>query len=99
MALAKFTSSLFLFEFISNKLYSSVNFVKSLPFFSALNVKYKISTAGAYSAAPSGTGIATSTASFTVTGLSPNTNYKFQIDASVGGTLYGSVETYCSTTI
>jgi hypothetical protein len=65
----------------------------------SLNVKYKVSTAGAYSAAPSGTGVATSAASFTVTGLSPNTVYKFQVDAVVGGTPYGSVETYCTTTI
>lgn len=63
----------------------------------SLNVKYKVATAGAYSAAPSGTAISTGLATFTVTGLTANTAYKFQVDSNVGGTLYGSVETHCTT--
>lgn len=64
-----------------------------------LNVKYKLATAASYIAATGGTGIASTTVTFTVTGLIPNTSYKFQVDSDVGGTLYGSVETYCTTTI
>tara|TARA_R110001592_G_scaffold315323_2_gene591262 strand:- start:52676 stop:53230 length:555 start_codon:yes stop_codon:yes gene_type:complete len=63
----------------------------------SLNVKFKVSTSGSYGAAPSGTAISTGLATFTVTGLTPSTVYKFQIDANVGGTMNGSVETYCTT--
>ena len=63
----------------------------------SLNVKYKVSTAGAYSAAPLGTAVSTGLATFTVTGLTNNTVYKFQVDTNIGGTLYGSVETFCTT--
>jgi hypothetical protein len=63
----------------------------------SLNVKFKISTAGSYTAAPSGTAISTALATFTVTGLTANTVYKFQVDTNLGGTLHGSVETYCTT--
>ena len=65
----------------------------------SLNVKYKLASAGAYTAAPSGTAIATSLTTFTVTGLTNNSTYKFQIDTNIAGVLYGSVETYCTTPI